>query len=46
MKATTISCFRIAFCILVSMMYSNSLYDIDLNLAKDKNDVEFTSERT
>jgi hypothetical protein len=32
-----ISCFRIAFWILVSMMFSNSLYDIDLNLVKDNN---------
>ncbi len=44
MKATMISCFRIAFCILASMMCSNSLYDIDFNLAKDNNYVNNTSD--
>lgn len=40
------SCFRIAFWILVSMMPSNSLYDIDFNLVKYKNYVELTSDRS
>ena len=39
------SCFRIAFCILASMMCSNSLYDIDFNIA-DKNYVELTFDRS
>jgi hypothetical protein len=46
MKVTMISCFRIALWILTSMMCSNSLYDIDFNLAKDKNYVKLRSDRS